>query len=161
MCSFLPTLYDLIDEKVCENNVNGMKQKIMESNSTHCTRYREISNCEYNDVLYNQFMREDRRIVLSRWRLSCHSLRVETGRYTNPITERAHRTCSVCTSCVEDEQHVIFVCPIYNRIRRKYMDLLMRYPTAAEILNPLVVSDAELIGDMLLQVEELRKDEIL
>ena len=41
------------------------------------------------------------------------------------------------------------------------MDLLMRYPTAAEILNPLVVSDAELIGDMLLQVEELRKDEIL
>ena len=112
-------------------------------------------------MIYNQFLREDKRIVITRWRLSSYELKIETGRYTKPITDRKDRTCTVCPLCIEDEEHVIFVCPVYSNIRYKFRDILLRLATVVDILNPANIKDAEQIGDMLIQIEDIRKSEKL
>ena len=63
------------------------------------------------------------RYIITRWRLSNHSLKIETGRYTRPITSREDRACDIC-SIIEDEYHAVFVCPLYHGIRSKYLDLI-------------------------------------
>ena len=59
------------------------------------------------------------RYIISRWRLSCHDLKIETGGYAKPAIPRETRLCDVCYE-IEDEFHAIFICPRYNTIREKY-----------------------------------------
>ena len=40
-----------------------------------------------------------------------------------PITEREDRVCTMCM-VLEDEHHVIFICPRYGCVRRKYEHLV-------------------------------------
>lgn len=57
---------------------------------------------------------------LARFRLSAHSLMIETGRYYG--IPRDYRHCPYCEGCVEDEVHFLLVCPLYSDIREKYID---------------------------------------
>ena len=66
------------------------------------------------------------RACLSRFRCSCHDLRIERDRYLPAAVKpaRQHRTCLVCASDeVEDEHHFIFTCPLYHSLRFDYADL--------------------------------------
>ena len=67
------------------------------------------------------------RTALSRFRTSCHDLRIERDRYLpEPIRAPPHeRTCLQCASAtsIEDETHLVFHCPIYDMLRLKYADL--------------------------------------
>ena len=67
------------------------------------------------------------RTALSRFRTSCHDLRIERDRYLpEPIRAPPHeRTCLQCASptSIEDETHLVFHCPIYDMLRFKYADL--------------------------------------
>lgn len=67
------------------------------------------------------------RTALSRFRTSCHDLRIERDRYLpEPIRAPPHeRTCLQCASAnsIEDETHLVFHCPIYDMLRFKYADL--------------------------------------
>ena len=124
-------------------------------------KYKEITGGVYNDAIYGQFLREDKRIVLTRWRLSSHKLRIEEGRHTSPITPRNERTCSECTTCIEDEQHVVFICPLYNGVRIKFPELFARLSTIDKFLSPLNIKDASNVGEILLQIEKIRSSEKL
>jgi hypothetical protein len=69
------------------------------------------------------------RISLSRFRCSCHALRIEQERYLPPaLRAPAHmRTCLQCaSSAIEDETHMVFHCPIYDHLRFEFADL---FPT--------------------------------
>ena len=149
--------YESIPDNLIECSKREMKVRIAASTNTYSERYKEITSCKYNDNIYNQFLFEDKRIVISKWRLSSHSLRIETGRYSSPKLHRNERTCSICPTNIEDEFHVIFICPLYDSIRTKYQHLLLMYPTIMAILNPTNVKDAETLGNMLLQIEKIRK----
>ena len=149
--------YEEIDKDILMNSKTEMKLRISQSESTYAIRYNELSNCTYNDVLYNQYLYEDKRIVISRWRLSSHNLRIETGRYTRPKTPRDERTCGLCEAVVEDEQHVIFICPLYQRTREKYQQLLEKYESVSKLLNPTSLCDAEEVGNLLMDIEKIRK----
>ena len=153
--------YELLPEGLDEQIRDEMRDKIVTSTATYCTTYTNLTGATYNDVIYGQFLREDKRVIITRWRLSSHSLQVEKGRYTSPLTPRHERTCSVCPLSVEDEQHVLFNCPLYSNIRFKFRDLLLRLPIVSDLLNPKNIDDANEIGDMLLQIEEIRKNEKL
>ena len=66
-------------------------------------------------------------MALTRFRTSCHDLRIERERYLPqaikaPIHER---TCLMCASfhAIEDETHMVFHCPIYDSLRFEYADL--------------------------------------
>ena len=149
--------YEEIDKDILEKNKNEMKLRIRQSESTYTIRYNELFNCTYNDVLYNRYLYEDKRIVISRWRLSSHNLKIETGRYTMPKTPRDERTCGLCDTVVEDEQHAIFICPLYQRTRVKYQRLLGKYKSVSELLNPNSLCDAEEVGNLLMDIEKIRK----
>ena len=66
------------------------------------------------------------RISLSRFRTSCHDLRIERERYLPEALKapRHMRTCLMCASdCIEDESHHIFHCPLTEALRWEYADL--------------------------------------
>ena len=55
-------------------------------------------------------------------RISSHPLRIQTGRFSNNRIAREDRYCTFCNSRdIEDEYHVMLICPCYNDIRRKYI----------------------------------------
>ena len=69
--------------------------------------------------------------ALSRFRCSCHDLRIERERYLPPHIKapRHQRTCLCCASTsIEDEIHMVFHCPIYERLRLQYADLFSPLP---------------------------------
>jgi hypothetical protein len=58
---------------------------------------------------------------ISKFRLSCHMLEIERGRYFN-IPE-CNRKCKLCSNIdIEDEYHFIFICPVYENLRKLYID---------------------------------------
>jgi hypothetical protein len=67
------------------------------------------------------------RIALSRFRTSCHDLRIERERYVPQAIKapRHERTCLQCAhpSAIENELHMVFHCPLYERLRFQYADL--------------------------------------
>ena len=80
-------------------------------------------------------MIDDLRSILSRWRLSNHKLKIETGRYTVPLTPREERKCVTC-NVVEDEYHALFICSCHQEIRTKYNNLHRKYTNVKSIFNP-------------------------
>ncbi len=70
------------------------------------------------------------RRLISRFRIGCHGLRVDTGRWADGVhLDRIDRLCLACKSLhgVEDEQHFLFDCPGYSQIRSQHLDLLLYY----------------------------------
>lgn len=58
--------------------------------------------------------------ALAKFRISAHSLSIETGRYDN--TPRENRLCRLCNlRQVENEYHFLIVCPQYRELRIKYL----------------------------------------
>ena len=110
------------------------------------------SNLEYCDILYNSFVVEKYRTVITRWRLSSHPLRIETGRYHRPKLQRNERTCIVCNT-LEDEHHSLFVCTAHTFIRTRYANILSTYTTVPSILHPTTIADANTIGNFILDIE--------
>ena len=144
--------YQNLQAKNKEKDRMQRKDRINASDASMTVRYKNITNLQYSDVLYNSFMTEKYRTVITRWRLSCHSLRIETGRYQRPILPRNERTCSIC-HILEDEQHSLFVCQAHTFIRLRYANILNNYTTTQSILHPSSMEDACAIGRYILDIE--------
>ena len=64
---------------------------------------------------------KNERSVISKFRLSAHTLAIEKGRYKN--IERANRVCLSCNGGdIEDEYHFFSMCPHYSSQRNSYCD---------------------------------------
>ena len=62
------------------------------------------------------------RIAMSKFRLSNHTLLIETGRHQGiPAPERK---CPFCPEHIEDEFHFLINCPTYNTLRNNLFLLL-------------------------------------
>ena len=61
---------------------------------------------------------EHKRIEFTRYRLSSHNLKVETGRWGR--IERENRLCSCSIGGIQDEFHVLFQCELTRDLRQKY-----------------------------------------
>ena len=95
---------------------------------------------------------------ITRWRLSNHRLHIETGRYAIPKLHRSQRFCKSCVIQVEDEDHIIFRCNLINSLRGKYHDILSKYVTLKDFLNPSNAADARRIGSFLIQIEKVHDE---
>ena len=145
--------YQNLQAKNRELDKTQRKDRINTSELSMTIRYREVSNLQYPDVLYNSFMTEKYRTVITRWRMSCHSLRIETGRYNRPRIPRNERTCKACV-VLEDERHALFECPAHTFIRLRYNNILSDYTTVQLILHPNSIEDANTIGRYILDIEK-------
>jgi hypothetical protein len=54
---------------------------------------------------------KENRSLLTKIRISAHSLTIETGRYNGNGTSREDRFCQFCPSLVEDEMHLLSFVP--------------------------------------------------
>ncbi len=103
------TLYDQWDEEIIQN------RKLLTFNQV-----KESHDCEsYITNVDDRFLRK----YLSMIRLSCHPLKIETGRYRN--IPQHMRLCTFCDlDEVEDEFHMIMNCTLYQNLRN---DFFSRY----------------------------------
>ena len=93
----------------------------------HRTMQPEYKPAEYLSVVK---CASNRRLI-SRFRTGCH-------RWADGVhLDRTDRLCLVCKSldCVEDEQHLVFGCPAYSRIRSQHLDLLQHCCTIADFMT--------------------------
>ena len=77
--------------------------------------------------------------ILTKIRISAHSLAIETRRYTKPVTPSDQRTCKYCKHLVEDEIHFLLQCPQYSSIRSKF-------GIYEKVLAPTDILDEEIIN---------------
>ena len=98
-------------------NLVEKKESCTNSTGTYSTRYTELTDLDYCPAIYESFMREDLRILLTRWRMSCFDLAIEAGRYEG--IAREERLCAFC-NVIEDEHHAIFDCRAYDSIRNNF-----------------------------------------
>ena len=133
----------------CSIFLTALEHKIQLDNSSMISYYRNLIKPE-KSCIYQAFVNDYYRRIITRWRLSNHQLKIETGRYARPYVPREARRCVFC-NLLEDEDHVIFVCPIYQPIRVKYTRLLTDNNSISMILNPnnnMVVDVAKLLYDI-------------
>ena len=94
-------------------------EKFANEQGTKAVTYRSINpGLKVHPVyLSNEYINERARITFSRFRLSSHSLKVETGRWSRIVEDE--RLCG-CGIGVQDESHVLLVCPKTEAIRLKF-----------------------------------------
>ena len=138
-------------------NMERRRQQILNSTNTMCIQYYQLTNLEHSCILYNSTMNDTHRVIITRWRLSSHKLKIETGRYTKPRTSRENRLCTVCQE-IEDEHHAIFICKAHFWIREENKELLRIYKTVKEFLNPPNTNVAKQISLYLIDIEKNMKE---
>ena len=85
----------------------------------------------------SEYVSEWKRVNFTRFRLSSHNLKIETGRWSR--IEREERLCD-CGE-VQDELHVIVYCPKSASIRERFniqetsLNEVMKHPSIVEIIS--------------------------
>jgi len=75
----------------------------------------------YSTLLYSTLLYS----TLLKFRISNHSLAIETGRYNNQNNPNDQRICPFCSNNkVGTEIHMLCNCSLYNDIRQTFFDLL-------------------------------------
>ena len=88
------------------------------ANSNRCSLYYRL-NREFVMASYlNKVHIQSHRRAMSKLRLSSHRLMIERGRWLKIIPDNRH--CTVC-HVIEDEFHVICICPKYTDIRNAFI----------------------------------------
>ena len=55
---------------------------------------------------------------------------------------------------LEDEHHTIFVCPVFHNLRMKYDEVILKYSSIGEILNPVYV-DLYTVANFLGEIDDV------
>ena len=152
-CSSFSEYYSTLQDDLKTRNMSERKMRLQNATQSMTTRYRELTKLQYCNSLYNAFLMERHRIVITRWRLSCHQLKIETARYKNPKPPREERKCTLCC-VIEDESHALFVCKAHEWIRFEHRKTLEKYTNVTDILNPKSVEDANAIGKYIKEIED-------
>ena len=136
------------------NYIDDIKEReirINTSNNSLAKYYVEMAFIN-RSCIYNSFLNDDLRGIITRWRLSNHCLKIETGRYIGiPRNERVCDTCDI----LEDEHHVIFVCTRYAEIRQRFANLINKNNDIKLFLNP-SFADCYETATFLYEIEAIR-----
>ena len=94
---------------------------------------------------YLDLKKYEKRQILSKFRISNHCLRIETGRHErktgingkNETLPRGERICKYCSlDRVEDEIHFLFECPLYSASRIDFLQFInSKYPNIQMLNN--------------------------
>ena len=77
--------------------------------------YRQMKSDFHVESYCLDILSRKHRGSLAKFRSGTAPIKVETGRYRN--LDLSERVCFHCASCIEDEEHVLMVCPIYEDLR--------------------------------------------
>ena len=143
-----------ITDNNAASNIRNRKERVEISDQTMCMRYRTIIGFSYPSILYQSCLDDEMRKIITRWRLSSHKLKIETGRYTVPKTQMIERICKIC-GVIEDECHAIYKCDAHRLIREKFKNKLdFEHVDLQKLLNPTSIIDASNLGKFLTKIEK-------
>ena len=104
-------LIDIPSDLIKQRITDQYKQSWLCS-SNRLTTYNSITT-NFSFKPYSNMSNHRFRMALTKFRVSAHSLAIETGRHTG--TERNLRKCVLCNmNVVESEFHFMLVCPFYS-----------------------------------------------
>ena len=84
--------------------------------------YKKLKGSFTQEPYITNINNRNQRAWLSRYRTSAHNLRIETGRYTSPVTPISQRVCVYCDSGQCDtEMHAILYCDTFNLKRQCFI----------------------------------------
>ena len=141
-----------IKDTIENHYIERWKEKLLDTEKFPILRTYQLFKIDFECESYLSLVKNSKyRIALSKLRTSCHSLEVERGLYTNPITPLERRLCFVCRE-IEDEIHFIMHCQLFETER---LDLFGRvgnkFPVfcaldeTAKFIFLMQTSDAQLI----------------
>ncbi len=114
---------------------------------------------EYKPEYYLNYPEMQIRKLISKFRISDHSLAIETGRYKNiPRNERICTTCNV----LDDEHHFFYHCRINNKLRPDFFnnfqinDNNFTEVKLETVLNPSSMQQVKNLGAFIKQSIELK-----
>ena len=74
------------------------------------------------ETYLNEIQNINHRITLTKFRLSNHSLKIETGRHER--IDKKKRFCPFCPDQIEDEKHALLQCKTYTSLRKELFQSL-------------------------------------
>ena len=114
----IDTSLNLNTNDIFDKATTLIQNRIRSSHSTKRRTFRQLNTTLDSPKLYCGQVPEYKRIAFTRFRLSSHRLRVETGRWLR--IPREERLCNCGSVSVQDEKHVLLVCEMSQDIRDKY-----------------------------------------
>jgi hypothetical protein len=102
-----------------DNNISSLVRNFANETGTKAVTYRKMNPSLQTHQVYTtkEYVNERARLTFTKFRLSSHSLKVETGRWSRIAHE--DRLCD-CGEAVEDEYHVLFSCTKTDDVRRRF-----------------------------------------
>ena len=70
---------------------------------------------------------QSNRKLFCAFRISCHDLEIERGRYSTPPKPPDERICKICQLQPETEEHFVIFCPHYREIRLELFKSVVRH----------------------------------
>ena len=102
-------------------NLQEMKQKVIEANTTKRKEYLSINpQLKPNEIYHCQNVLETHRRAYTRMRLGSHKLKIETGRWAR--IPREQRLCQ-CREEIQTEEHVILKCSQTEHLRINLVEI--------------------------------------
>lgn len=118
-CKDLSKFYLVYKQRLLDQFLQSWYTSV--NNSPSLMLYHEFK-ANFGFETYLDKLPQKLRIPFTKLRLSCHQLRIETGRYGVNRVARNLRLCTICNSNdIEDEFHFVIVCDVYRDIRNKYI----------------------------------------
>ena len=146
--------YTNLQEDNVKRDIQQRERRIHDSNNSMCEYYVNM-NFVQKSCIYTSMANDFYRYIVTRWRLSNHDLEIETGWYAKPKLPREMRVCTLCHT-MEDEHHVVFVCPRYNSIRDNHRELVL-CNNISRFLDPELCTIKE-TACFLHETEKMRKE---
>ena len=104
---------------VIEEDKLSRAERLRAASSTKRATYVNLNPTLQQHSLYkNDYLDEYKRKEFTRYRVSSHNLKVETGRWGR--VERENRVCTRNIGGIQDEEHVIFHCELTKNIRERF-----------------------------------------
>ena len=103
----------------CDENTHNYLKEASQSNEGYKLRtYAKFKNNLKMEPYLTSKLSRNNKILISKFRIGNHKLRIETGRHSKPKIPIQDRKCIKC-NILEDELHFLVDCEIYSEIRDK------------------------------------------
>ena len=115
---YIDSLLKATDVSFIKSDSEARKEHVRQSAGSKLITYRLLNaDLSRHHIYDDHSIPEIKRICFTRFRTSCHRLRIETGRWSRIARER--RLCSCDTIEIQDEVHVIDM-QSFNTVKSKF-----------------------------------------